>query len=229
MVKQKEDSDSTVKDVIVRSLKQPNCTNATSEGKTITIDIEKELGVEIVGDTKIKVAISDEEEPWDVIDDTEYTDKINIYTTVKLGLTEHTDKINDHTTGNLEITEHTDKFNIHSTENMEITEYTDKINIHTTEKLELTEKTEIISSENILSSTEIKEQNLCDEDCETCDEMNNSICLTCKSPKILNEGKCVISCENDEFIDNNGIKKCKCKNQKCLECSEQSLSFDLCI
>ena len=76
MVKQKEDSDSTVKDVIVRSLKQPNCTNATSEGKTITIDIEKELGVEIVGDTKIKVAISDEEEPWDVIDDTEYTDKI---------------------------------------------------------------------------------------------------------------------------------------------------------
>ena len=41
-----------------------------------------------------------------------------------------------------------------------------------TQKLELTEKTEIISSENNLISTVIKEQNLCDEDCETCDEMN---------------------------------------------------------
>ncbi len=76
MVKQREDSDSTVKDIIVRSLKQPNCTNATAEGKTITIDIEKELGIEIVGDTKIKVAVSDEEEPWDLIEDTEYTNNI---------------------------------------------------------------------------------------------------------------------------------------------------------
>jgi hypothetical protein len=163
------------------------------------------------------------------LEKTEYTDKINVHTTVKFDLTEHTDKINILTTGHLEITEHSDIFNIHKTENMEFTENTDNSNIQKTEKLELTEKTEIISSENNLSSTEIKEQNLCDADCETCDEINNSICLTCKSPKILKEGKCVTSCENDEFTDNNGIKKCKCKNQKCLECSEQSLSFDLCI
>ena len=77
MVRQKEDSDSIVKDVIVRSLKQPNCTNATINEKTITIEIEKELGVEIVGDTKIKVAVSDDEEPWDIIDDSEYTDEIS--------------------------------------------------------------------------------------------------------------------------------------------------------
>lgn len=28
-------------------------------------DIEKELGVEIVGDTKVKIAIEEDEEPWD--------------------------------------------------------------------------------------------------------------------------------------------------------------------
>ncbi len=76
MVRQKEDTDSTVKDIIVRSLKQPNCTNANADGKTITIDIEKELGIEIVGDTKIKVAVEEDEEPWDLIEDTEYNKKI---------------------------------------------------------------------------------------------------------------------------------------------------------
>ena len=76
MVRQKEDTDSTVKDIIVRSLKQPNCINATSKDKTITVDIEKELGIEIVGDTKIKVAVEDDEEPWDVIEDNEYNKNI---------------------------------------------------------------------------------------------------------------------------------------------------------
>ena len=77
MVRQREDADSTVKDIIVRTLKQPNCINANASGKTITIDIEKELGVEIVGDTKIKVAIEEDEEPWDVIDDVEYNDDVD--------------------------------------------------------------------------------------------------------------------------------------------------------
>ena len=77
LVKQKYDTDSTVKDVIVRSLKQPNCINATSNGKSISIDIEKELGIEIVGDTKIKVAVEDDEEPWDLIEENEYTEDVD--------------------------------------------------------------------------------------------------------------------------------------------------------
>ena len=36
--------------------------------------IEKELGVEIVGETKMKIAIEEDEEPWDVVDD-EVTDE----------------------------------------------------------------------------------------------------------------------------------------------------------
>ena len=73
MIRQKDETDSTVKDIIVRSLKQPNCTNAIAKDKTITIDIEKELGIEIVGDTKIKVAVEEDEEPWDIIEENEYT------------------------------------------------------------------------------------------------------------------------------------------------------------
>jgi len=74
-VRQKETTDSSVKDIIVRSLKQPNCVSAKEEGKSINIEIEKELGIEIVGDTKVKVAVEDEEEPWDIIDDSEYDER----------------------------------------------------------------------------------------------------------------------------------------------------------
>lgn len=74
-VRQRETTDSTTKDIIVRSLKQPSCINAKENGKTITIEIEKELGIEIVGDAKVKVAIEEEEEPWDVIEDTEFTEE----------------------------------------------------------------------------------------------------------------------------------------------------------
>ena len=76
MVRQRESTDSTVSDIVVRSLKQPNCTNAKENGKSISIEIEKELGIEIVGDTKVKVAVEDEEEPWDIIEDVEYNDNV---------------------------------------------------------------------------------------------------------------------------------------------------------
>ena len=64
---QKEVAESTTKDIIVRSLKQPSCISAKEKDNTIVIDIEKELGVEIVGDTKVKIAIEEDEEPWDEI------------------------------------------------------------------------------------------------------------------------------------------------------------------
>lgn len=77
MVNQKETTDSSNKDIIVRSLKQPNCVNAHEDGKNILIDIEKELGIEIVGDTKVKVAVEEDEDPWEVIEDTEYTEEVD--------------------------------------------------------------------------------------------------------------------------------------------------------
>ena len=78
MVKKKETSDSATNDIIVRSLKQPNCISAKENGKSITIEIEKELGIELIGDTKIKIAVEEDEEPWDIIDDnTEYTEEVD--------------------------------------------------------------------------------------------------------------------------------------------------------
>ena len=43
--------------------------SAKEKNNTIVIEIEKELGIEIVGDTKVKIAIEEDEEPWDVIDE----------------------------------------------------------------------------------------------------------------------------------------------------------------
>ena len=77
MVRQRETSDASTKDIIVRSLKQPSCTNAKENGKSISVEIEKELGIEVVGDTKIKVPIEEEEDPWDLIDDSEFDDNVS--------------------------------------------------------------------------------------------------------------------------------------------------------
>ena len=76
-IRQRENIDSGTKDIVVRSLKQPSCINAKENGKTISLEIEKELGIEVVGDTKIKVPIEEEEDPWDLIEDSEYTEEIS--------------------------------------------------------------------------------------------------------------------------------------------------------
>ncbi len=56
-------------DIIVRSLYQPNCSNVDINGNTIKFNIDKELGIEVVGETKVKIAIEEDEDPWDIIDD----------------------------------------------------------------------------------------------------------------------------------------------------------------
>ena len=56
-------------DIIVRSLFQPNCSNVEIKDNTIKFNIDKELGIEIVGETKVKIAIEEDEDPWDIIDD----------------------------------------------------------------------------------------------------------------------------------------------------------------
>ena len=60
-------------DVIVRSLEQPNCTKVSIEDGKINFDIEKELGVELVGETKVKIAIEEDEDEWEEIVDIDDT------------------------------------------------------------------------------------------------------------------------------------------------------------
>ena len=61
------DSDSDDEQIIVRSLKQPNCVKVEINGTSIDYVIEKELGIELVGDVKVKVQADEEEDPWDEI------------------------------------------------------------------------------------------------------------------------------------------------------------------
>ena len=56
-------------DIIVRTLKQPNCVKVNINNGNIDFEIEKELGVEIIGETKVKISIEEDEEPWDDIED----------------------------------------------------------------------------------------------------------------------------------------------------------------
>lgn len=70
-VKTKNGTSVNGSDIIVRALKQPSCSNAKAKDDVIEFDIEKELGIEVVNDAKVKIAIEDDEEPWDTIEDDE--------------------------------------------------------------------------------------------------------------------------------------------------------------
>ena len=56
-------------EIIVRSLRQPSCIKAEIKDGKIVYTIEKDLGIEIVGDTKVKIAIDEDEDDWDILDD----------------------------------------------------------------------------------------------------------------------------------------------------------------
>ena len=56
-------------EIIIRSLKNPTCVDVSNEDKTIKYTISKELGIEIVGDEKIKIPVSNSEDDYDIIVD----------------------------------------------------------------------------------------------------------------------------------------------------------------
>ena len=56
-------------EIIVRSLKQPNPLKVEISGNSINYSIEKELGIELVGDVKVKIAYDNNEDPWDNLSD----------------------------------------------------------------------------------------------------------------------------------------------------------------
>lgn len=56
-------------EIIVRSLNQPTVTDVNIDNDTVKLAIEKELGVEIVGNTMIKVSVEDEADDYEVIEE----------------------------------------------------------------------------------------------------------------------------------------------------------------
>ena len=67
IVNMRERDNTLNEEIIVRSLKQPNCVKVDIDGNNIVYTIEKELGIELVGDIKVKIEANLEEDPWDEI------------------------------------------------------------------------------------------------------------------------------------------------------------------
>lgn len=61
------DSLSNNNEIIVRSLKQPTVQDVKIKDGQVSMVVSKELGVEIVGESKVKIATLEEELPWDDI------------------------------------------------------------------------------------------------------------------------------------------------------------------
>lgn len=76
VARKREGDISSEEEVIVVSLKQPTCTKAEIVDGNINYSIEKELGIEIVGDTKIRIAVDENEDEWDEITDEKKEDEV---------------------------------------------------------------------------------------------------------------------------------------------------------
>jgi hypothetical protein len=67
-VKIKENGELTnTSEIIVRALNQPSVTDVKVDGKNIKLSVHKEMGVEVVGDTKVKVSVEDDFDDYEEI------------------------------------------------------------------------------------------------------------------------------------------------------------------
>jgi len=64
-------------EIIVRSLKQPTVTNVDIKNGVVNLTVEKELGVEIVGNTKVKVSVEDFDDDYEELLDDEISKEID--------------------------------------------------------------------------------------------------------------------------------------------------------
>ena len=67
VINMRERDNTSGEEIIVRSLKQPNCVKVDIDNNNIVYTIEKELGIELVGDIKVKIEANLDEDPWDEI------------------------------------------------------------------------------------------------------------------------------------------------------------------
>ncbi len=64
-------------EIIIKSLRNPNCVDVNVEDNTINYEIEKELGIEIIGDTKVRIFVEDEEEDYDIIEEEKTAEEVD--------------------------------------------------------------------------------------------------------------------------------------------------------
>jgi spore coat protein E len=77
VINMRERDNTSGEEIIVRSLKQPNCVKVDIDNNNIVYTIEKELGIELVGDEKVKIVVDENEDPWDEIVEENTMDEIN--------------------------------------------------------------------------------------------------------------------------------------------------------
>ena len=65
-------------DIIVRCLKQPTVSSVDVKDNQVNLEIEKEMGVEIVGDTKVRISVEDTFDDYEEIFDEINTDNIEV-------------------------------------------------------------------------------------------------------------------------------------------------------
>lgn len=64
------------REVIVSSLVDPNVVDVKIDGDSIKFSVRKEMGIEVVGDTKIRVNVDENFDDYTVISDDEVTDSV---------------------------------------------------------------------------------------------------------------------------------------------------------
>ena len=65
-------------EIIVQCLKQPTVTDVSIKNGLVNLRVEKELGVEVVGNTTVKVAVEDEFDDYAEVFDDEKEEELNI-------------------------------------------------------------------------------------------------------------------------------------------------------
>ena len=68
-IKSKIEANLNDSEIIVKALKQPECVNVVINGNEIDFEIEKEIGIEVVGDTMIKILTEDNIDEWESFED----------------------------------------------------------------------------------------------------------------------------------------------------------------
>ena len=65
-------------DIIVNALKQPTVTDVKIKNDLVNLKIEKELGIEVVGNATVKVQVEDDYDDYEEVYDEENNDELNI-------------------------------------------------------------------------------------------------------------------------------------------------------
>ena len=76
-VRIKEDSElNNTSDIIIRSLNQPSVVDVNVDNNTIKLKVHKEMGAEIIGDTKVRVSVEDGLDDYEEFEDYDSIDEI---------------------------------------------------------------------------------------------------------------------------------------------------------